>query len=96
MTLAPDIRLVRQETTMNENKAENYTWSPGGEGGKSRVAFDLMRTVLERNYEYYRNPDEILALYCRCANTVSLPEAGPAEAFRVETARTLRSIRKVS
>lgn len=83
---------------MKDQTNDVYDWTAPvpNASASERVAFDLMRTVLERNYEYYRNPDEILALYCRCANTVSLPESGPAESFRIDSARTLRTVRKVS
>lgn len=83
---------------MKDQTNDIYDWAAPvpNASASERVAFDLMRTVLERNFEYYRNPDEILALYCRCANTAPLPEAGPAESFRVDSASTLRTVRKVS
>lgn len=48
--------------------------------GESRVAYDLMRMIMERNWEFYKSPDQILELYCRCAATVRSPQNGVPQA----------------
>lgn len=48
--------------------------------GEARVAYDLMRMIMERNWEFYKSPDQILELYCRCAATVRNPDDGVPQA----------------